>query len=293
MRILLDASSIIDAEKQKPISLAELENILRENHTRLVLTYTNVLEFVGGAFEETGDLLALRSQLQELERLPIGYMCERGIKLAEMNEAVAAFNENRECAAIDPFVRRWDETVRPDGSSPMQCLVNQSLYDCVSSVLRVTYKNPLNLQKRIYDEALLIQFQNDRTPVSLRHDPREHFRRTVSRHLAEHSIELPSHSVNNLAGWIYDNPADRCPGYRMAWEVRRQPTKNISQKVSGNNMFDIANALALPYIDAVTMDRNTADLCRRAVRRLKEQNPNINYEERIFTSLKELVDAKF
>ena len=85
MRILLDASSIIDAEKQKPISLAELENILRENHTRLVLTYTNVLEFVGGAFEETGDLLALRSQLQELERLPIGYMCERGIKLAEMN----------------------------------------------------------------------------------------------------------------------------------------------------------------------------------------------------------------
>jgi hypothetical protein len=58
-------------------------------------------------------------------------------------------------------------------------------------------------------------------------------------------------------------------------------------------MFDIVNALALPYVDAVTMDRNMADLCRRATRRLKGENSAINYEERIFTSLKELLEAKF
>jgi hypothetical protein len=40
------------------------------------------------------------------------------------------------------------------------------------------------------------------------------------------------------------------------------------------------------------MDANTADLCRRVARRLRAKNPAINYEERIFTSLKELLDAK-
>lgn len=295
MRILLDASSLIDAEKQKPISLTELENIFRENHARLILTYTNVLEFVGGKFEKKADGLELRSQLQGLERLPVGYLRERGIKVAEMNEAVAAFKEKRECSAIDPFVGRWDDTVRPEGPSPMQCLVNQSLYDCVSSVLKAAgQKSPLSLQKIFYDELLRKQFQNDRQlPTSTRHAGREHFRRTVRRHLTEHSVEFPSGSINDLSDWIYGNAVARCPGYRLAWEARRELANNISQKVSGNNMFDIVNALALPYVDAVTMDRNMADLCRRAIRRLKAENSAINYEGRIFTSLKELLDAKF
>ena len=41
------------------------------------------------------------------------------------------------------------------------------------------------------------------------------------------------------------------------------------------------------------MDRNAADRCRRVVKRLKAKNPAINYQERIFTSLKELLDARF
>ena len=51
--------------------------------------------------------------------------------------------------------------------------------------------------------------------------------------------------------------------------------------------------LAVPYVDVITVDANTADLCRRAIRRLRARNPSINYEERIYTSLKELLEAKF
>ena len=116
MRILLDASSLIDAEHGKPVSFDELDKMLREQHARVILTYTNVHEFAAPPFEKTGDRLALRDQLQQVERLPVGYMREGGITLAELREAVDAFNEERECALVNPYVKRWDETLVPRGS---------------------------------------------------------------------------------------------------------------------------------------------------------------------------------
>jgi Protein of unknown function (DUF2442) len=294
VRILLDASSLIDAEHGKPVSFTELEKLLRRHHARLILTYTNVLEFVGGPFERTGDRLALRDRLQQLERLPIGYIRERGIMLAELKEAIAAFKEKRECALIDPYGRRWDETVRPQGPSPMQILVKQSLYDCVSSVLRAAGNvSPLTLSRRLYDDALREQFQNDRElPLKVRSAAGEHFRKTIRAHLAQSSIDFPSERLDELADWIYANPATRCPGYRLAWEVRRELMNNITEKVSGNDMLDNGSVLATPYVDAVTMDRGAADRCLRVTGRLKARNPAINYEERIFTNLKDLLDSK-
>lgn len=294
-RILLDASSLIDVEHGSPVTLEELEKLLRENHARLILTYTNVLEFAGSRFGRPGDWLALRDQLQRVERLPLGYLRERGIKLAELGEALAAFDEKRECARINPFVRRWDETVRPEGPSPMEGVVNQSLYDCVSSTLRTTAGvSPLALAKQFYDDVLRQQFQNDRElPVSARKAAGEHFRETIRRYLDERSIALPDDQAAELADWIFASAATRCPGYRLAWEARRDLANNLTERVSGNNMIDNAIALALPYVDAVTMDRNTAARCMNVTRRLKKTNPAINYDERIFRSLKTLLDAKF
>jgi len=294
MRILLDASSLIDAEHGKPVSFSELNKMLREHHARLILTYTSILEFAGSPFEQTGDLLALRDRLQQIECLPVGYIYERGIMLAELREAVAAFKEKREGAPIDPYVRGWDETVRPEGESAMRMLVNQNLYDCVSSVLKDAGMSPLTLFKNLLDDTLRKQFQNDRElPLETRSAVNDHFRETIRRYLAEHLIADPLDRPNELADWIYENPATRCPGYRLAWEVRRELMSNIMEKVSANDMFDIAHVRAIPYVGAITMDANTADLCRRVIKRLKAKSPAINYEERIFTSLKELLDARF
>jgi len=176
----------------------------------------------------------------------------------------------------------------------MANLVNQSLYDCVSSVLKSAGTSPLILTKGLLDGLLRAQFQNDRElPAQARRAAKQHFRETVRRHLAERSITLLPKRVEEFADWVYSNPAARCPGYRLAWEARRSLVNNVTEKVSGNDMFDHAIALAVPYVDAVTMDGNAADRCRKATARLKEQNRSINYEERIFTSVKEMLDAKF
>ncbi len=291
MRILLDASSLIDAEHGRPVSFSELDKMLRGHHSRLILAYANLLEFAGG-FEKTRGRLALRDRLQQVESLPIGYLRDGGIVPAELKEAVDAFNDRRECVPINPYVKRWDQTLVAEGPSPAEMLVNQSLYDFVSMAL--SRGDAIRRVKESWEPRLKRQFEEDRDlPPEVRKAIEKHFREGLRRHLAQHSIAFPPDRVEGLADWVYSNPAARCPGYRLAYDWRQELMNNLAEKISGNDIFDRAHVLTVPYVDAITMDRNTADLCRRVSRRLSANNRAISYAERIFTSLKELLDAKF
>lgn len=291
MRILLDASSLIDAEHGKLVSFAELDKMLREHHARLILTLTNVLEFAGGAFEKTGDRFALRGQLQQVERLPVGYLCEVGIRPAELREAAKAFMENRECVPINPYVKRWDETLEATGPSLVGMLVNQSLFDLVS--MAYARGSVPSRARQFWEPKLKNGYERARKlPTRTSKTGAEQFEAEIRQGIVHDSIPFPPDLVGKLAKWVYDDPA-RCPGYRFAYESLQEQKKNSTERFSWNDVFDRVHLLAVPYVDAITMDRNAADLCRRVIRRLKAKNPAINYEERIFTSLKELLDARF
>jgi hypothetical protein len=288
-RILLDASSLIDAEHGKPVSFDELGRMLREHNSQLVLTRTNVLEFSAPA-AKTGDFLALRRQLQEVEGLPVTYLREGGIPPSELKEAIAAFNEKREFVPINPYVDRWDETLVLEGASPAHMLVNQRLDDLVFMLWK---HDSLSLTERRWGNLFRQQFKEDRgLPAGVRRAIKTNFPKALRRHLAQYSIPFPEEKMDRLAGWIYDDPT-RCPGHRLAYDIRHELMNNLSEAITENDISDIAHVEALPYVNAMTMDRNTADLCQRVVRRLKAQNPAINYKERIFTGLKELLEAKF
>ena len=292
MRILLDANSLIDAEHGKPVSFGELDEMLREHHARLILTYTNVNEFAAPPFEKTGDRLALREQLGQVERLPIGYLREGGIALGELREAVNAFTEKRECVPINPYVKRWDETLVSDGPSPEVMVVGLNLYDLASGAF--SRGDAVRHTKERWEEPLRKQFEDDRKlPAKSRKAYERYFQEGILKHLDSYKIAFASDRITELADWIYSNPVTRCPGYRLAYEWRQELMNNLAEKVWPNDIFDRAHVLAVPYVDAITMDSNTADLCRKAITRLKATNPAINYEERIFTSLKELLDARF
>jgi hypothetical protein len=61
--------------------------------------------------------------------------------------------------------------------------------------------------------------------------------------------------------------------------------------VTANDISDFAHVAAVPYVDAITMDHKTADLCRRVSMRLSKAHPGIKYEERVFCSLKDFLHA--
>lgn len=291
MRILLDANSLIDVEHGKPVSFDELDKMVRERHGRVILTYTNVHEFAAPFFEKTGDSVALREQLRQVERLPIGYLREGGIPLAELREAVNAFNEKHEYISVNPYVKRWDETLVLQGPSPEEMVVGLSLYDLTAGAL--SRGDAVRRTKERWGTRLTKQFEQDRMlPAEVRKDIRKHFGAGILKELQAYSIAFPPDKVNAFADWVYENPV-RCPGIRLAYDFRQELMNNLAEKVSPNDIFDRAHVLAVPYVDAVTMDRNTAALCRTVSNRLTAKNPAINYGERIFTSLKELLDARF
>ncbi|MGH9452640.1 MAG: hypothetical protein ACRD2O_01560, partial [Terriglobia bacterium] len=288
-KALLDASSLIDLEHGQPLSFEELDKVLREHHARLVLTRTNVLGLSVGA-QGTDDYLELRDILQKIERLPHVYLGEGRILYGELKEAVAAFNERREFTTINPLVKRWDETLVLYGPSPAEMLVNQRLDDFVFMHWKT---GSLRLNGTKWADLIRGQFEQDRKlPTAVRKSPRRHFPMTVRMHLAELLISFPEDKVQQLAHWIYENPA-RCPGFRFAYEWRQELMNNLNEKVTENDISDRTYAMAIPYVDATTLDRNTADLCRRVSRRLHKQCLAIKYEDRIFASLKELLNAKF
>lgn len=286
--ILLDANSLIDLEHEHPISFPALGEVLREHHARLVLTRTNVLEFSASA-ARTGDFPSVREMLMEMERLPVTYLREGGITYSEFKEGVNAFTEHREFRPLNPYVKRWDETLVVEGPSPAKILVNQRLDELVFMLWK---QGALSLTERRWGKLLEQQFKEDRKlPVQTRKAIRKNFPVALRRHLSQFSIHFPEEKVRELAEWIYDDPT-RCPGHRLAYDVRQELMNDLTKTVTANDISDIAHVEAVPYVDAVTMDRRTADLCRRVSKRLSRDHPDIKYEERIFSSLKDLLDAK-
>lgn len=288
-KILLDASSLIDLQHGIPLSFVDLHGVLRKRRARLVLTRTSVLEFSAPA-AETGDFPALQRELQQIERLPVAYLREGGITNAELKEAVAAFSEGREFVRPDPYVERWDETVVVEGSSPARMLVNQRLDELVFMLWRQRALSPVH---RRWGSILRQQFEQDRDlPARVRKAIRNNFRQALRRHLAMFSISHPEEKVDELADWIYRKPS-RCPGHRLAYDVRQELMNNLTENVTENDILDIAHVEAIPYVDAITMDRNTAALCRSVAKRLEKSHLSLSYEKCIFASLKDLLLSNF
>jgi Protein of unknown function (DUF2442) len=289
IKVLLDASSLIDLERGRTVSWDDFETALRQHHARLVLTRTNVLQFAAGGLK-SGDFLELRSTLQQIERLPHSYLGEGRVLFGELKEAVTAFTEHREFAAINPFVKRWDETLVVDGPSRLAEFVNQRLDDLVYLLWRT---GSLSLNEKKWFEPIEKQFEEDRKlPEADRKSWRKHFPKSVGWHLRMFSIPFPPDKVEELADWIYDNPV-RCPGIRFAYDWRQELMSNVTEKISENDIPDRTYVLSIPYVDAITTDANNAALCRSVSRRLSKQNSSVQYESRIFASLKGLLSAKF
>jgi hypothetical protein len=229
--------------------------------------------------------------LLEIEQLPVTYLREGGITFSELKEAVRAFSENREFRTIAPelYVRRWDETLVLEGPSPAEILVNQRLDELVGMLWK---RGALRLTERRWGKLLQQQFEGDRRlPPDVRKATRRNFPMALRRHLDQFSIQFDEKRTHQLAEWIYDDPS-RCPGHRLSYDVRQELMNDLRKTVTANDISDFAHVAAVPYVDVITMDHTTADLCRRVSRRLRRNHPTIRYEERIFCGLQDLLDAR-
>jgi hypothetical protein len=294
MRFLLDAKDLIDVvEHGRPIALADFDEYLRSRGHEIVLTTTNVRE-LAAPLATDGDFLKMRGLLQGLEALPVCYLREWAILHEELLAAWRAFEGGTRYEGINPYVGRWDETLFP-GEASTRIFVNFRLDEIIYRLWR---RNPRILLMPPRTIAWMRpEFTRQRNlPASERLSLKENFKGSVGRHLQSGrlcgAIDVSEEKIDVAAfgKWIYSDPR-RCPGFRLHYGVYHELLGNVGDTPKDSDLLDFAHVMAVPYADAITMDRRIGDYTTRVSNRLHRQYRSVSYAGRIFNKLAPLLDA--
>lgn len=288
MKILLDGKDLIDiAEHSKPISLSDLGDFLRHNSAQLVLSYTNVRELAAPVVT-TGEILKIRKILNTVEALPVCYIREGFIIDDELRAALRAFETGTEYTEIDPFVRRWDYTFH-HGESPAKNYVGYSIFEIIYTVSK---REPSFLLHPTYlADRLRKQFEFERQmPRGVKKSVVANFPDSINRQLKARGIPEPSKGSMNFGKWIHSIPL-RCPGLRLSYEMFHAMQANLTDIPKNSDIPDLAYIPALPFVDYLTLDRRMHSYAVQVSRQLTKINSAVNYEKRLFRSVKELLDT--
>lgn len=276
LRILLDAKDLIDVvEHARPITLTEFQDYLLSHDHKVVLTHTSIIEFSAPLVADE-DFLKLRRLLQQIEALPVTYINEAKIQIQELLAAKEAYERECEYSSIDPYVRRWDETFSTEPSF-LQMLVNVRIDEMIYSLWK---HNPASLLfTKEFSEGARKQMNADRAlPAHRRKRPRDVFINSVGKHFARYSVSISEEELINLGAWIHKDPK-RCPGLRLHHDTYHELRRNSHDGVRDSDVSDFSHIYAIPYVDAVTLDRRMTNYVRIVAGRLHKLNPFVNYKE--------------
>jgi len=288
IRILLDTKDVIElVERSYPISPAKLSEWLEARDARLVLTSTNVLEFAEG-FANTNDLLHARSMMQALEAMPVVYLHEALIEVDEIAAAIDAFNGSQEPTPHTPYVGRWDETLAIRGEPAPGAMVVGYRLDMMIFDLWKTRGPDTEEHRRRWSRRAKQAIIDERTiPAARKLRPREALTRALEQKIAYWNLASPADRMA-FGKWVYAKPS-RCPGFRVAWEAFRLMVANVTDSPEDNDVWDNAHFPAVPYIDYVTLDRRMKGYCVDACTRITKHDAAVDYRERLYPNLAELL----
>lgn len=287
MRILLDSKDLINViEHGKPIDYAAFDAYLRSHNATLVLTFTNIREFVA-PISENRDFPSIRPYLRQIEKLPVCYLREAPIGAEEIIAAKEAFVKGGEPKRINPYVRRWDHTISYPGPSPVEDFVNLRL----DEIIYFLYKdNPKHFEPFRKGGVLLRNlFAADRQlPRHKRKSLADNFVESVKRWGGRWNIDYERIDVDTFGHWIYDNPT-RCPGLRLGYDLFHTMLSNVGDIPKDSDIPDFSHFDAIPYVDQATLDRRMMHYFRTIVKRLQKAQPQISYHRYTHASLADLL----
>ncbi len=291
-RLLLDASDIIDVvEHSRPVTVDALESFLQSQKGTLVLTLTNVLEFVRPIVDD-GDFLRFRPLLQRLERLPVTYLRNAHIPMQELKGAVEAFLSGTECKPIKPYVRRWEQTAQLPGTSVCDRLVGLRIDEAVYMIwktnpdaIRGPAKAGPRLRALVAADRRLVRANQVRSARNFANSVRRYLQRS-----ALYGFECPEDRIQGLAEWIYSD-AGRCPGLRLHHDLYHQMLTDVRDTPKDSDLCDHSQASCLPYVEVVSVDKRIAHHLTQVCRRLEKITPGLEYSNRIHAGLAKLLQS--
>jgi hypothetical protein len=288
MRILLDSKDLIDlVEHDKPISVAEMDRILRAGAHQLVLSFTNVTELVA-PLNKGIEFADLRPTLLRTESLPVCYM--RGpIVAQELRAAVKAFDSYVTPTTVNPYVSRFDDVVTPRGRTATDVLIGFPLWEIVWVLWK---ENALrDYRSSGHADALRAKFEFER---SLDKDQKpsepEAFAASIARNLDTYAIARPVRGMETFGKFLYENP-NWCPSNRIGFELYLALYRNRTDVPKDGDISDLKHLGAIPYVDAITSDNRMRRYIEDVLRRLSPLDSRLDYGKRVFSNLQEMLNA--
>jgi hypothetical protein len=291
MRILPDARDLINlTEHGRPVGTEEFCHYLEAHQHQIVLSFTNIRE-LAGPLARRGDFLQVRRWLQALEAMPHLYLQEATIIGREIESGVHSFNSGIEYQPIDIYATRWDRTLMmPPGQQRAEydqfvgLRLDNIVYDMFRSRPQIFAPPEEHLPRLVH------QFEQDRERTRLRAvSPHGHFINAFRRHAQSFEIQLPAGREEELARWVYANPI-RCPGTRLHHETYRQLMANEADVPEVGDFSDLAHIFSIPYVEAATLDNRMRAYCAQASHRLSRLPVGVDYRDRLYRGLAELIE---
>lgn len=282
MRVLLDAKDLINVvEHSKPVSLDDLEAWLKTKNARLVFSLENIRALAGPLGSDPASLPRIVHYLRDLEALPHCFIsCH--IDLFELRSAIKGYDIGLKYDAIDPYVPRFDFTFdRMAQPSRPNYTMAETVADLYQSSPRIFAPRP-NLHQ-IHAHAM----SEDRMRRSfdrLRYElPREPFVETLVNLLG-----VPDRKAQKIADWIAGDP-ERCPALWLIRAMGSVMSKDRAYQSRPGDVFDMSDAMAIPYVTCATLDRAMSHFFSIASSGLNHGRTNPLSYGRVFRSLKELL----
>ncbi|HEX4810022.1 MAG TPA: hypothetical protein VH325_13880 [Bryobacteraceae bacterium] len=287
MRVLLDTKDVINlVQKSQPLSVSELDGILRKGRHEIVLSYVNITEIVA-PLRQGVDFADIRPLLIALESLPACYIRDSPIPGQELREAISAFEGNRDPNPVDPFVRRWDDVITPFGESALRPIVGVRLWE----IVQILYKQGALPDYSREAGQLRAQFQAERAlPANQKQNLRDIFVKAVEANLRTYGLTPPAGGVVDFANWLYDNPR-WCPAKRITFEMYHSLLRNSTDIPKDSDILDLNHLKALPYVDFLTLDRRMDSYLGAVVKGLVARDPALQVRGKILRNLAEVLSA--
>lgn len=286
--MFLDSKDLINLIRYSdPISADEARTWFVKHNATLVLTHSNVSEFVPVS---ESDRLRIRAELITLESFPLTYARVGQIRCAEFRNARVALREHTAYVAPDIFVSTFWRTFWPEPGGGLNVVLTRQLERMVGLRLWeqvfVLWSNAANFVNAPADTAAV---QRMLTTLRSAAKPRRARFRDELRHAAEScgdSDEVPP----ELPSWINADP-NRCAGWRLYFEVIQAWLRNRTDCAKDGDVNDLTHMFAVPYVDFMTLDVRFVEYCRQASDELQRYDSSVNYAARVFPSFAALCAA--
>lgn len=288
MRVFIDARDLINIfNDSKPITPDELAQLFTSHGHQLVLPFSLISELIPA---DNNTLVVARRFVKIEEDVPHLFFQQKRLADIEVQRAANDFSNQRPPAPYDPFVPTfrdlWGETFDPIFLMDLDRTIGNR---------RMSFQIDLAVQQRPeifhwqdHEGAQIVRLLENEQNAIKSGGSKDAFKDSVARWLGRSGVNASGKPLGQFADLLRKNPRI-APGWRLYMEIFDQLARDRTYRPTVNDAWDLANITMLPYLDALTLDRNKKDLVQRATRRLHVFDRTIDYPDRAFSRIEKLL----